>query len=127
MTKKKAKKKAQKKRSLFDEISAGFSDLRAQREGTLTLRERTVQPLVLPSVDARFIVDLRERLHMSRTVFAFKLGFSPRSLEGWEQGTKRPPDAVAALLLLTARFPDTLERLASLQAAPPKTAARLAV
>jgi len=44
----------------------------------------------------------------------------PRSLEGWEQGKSEPPAPVAALILLAAKFPDTIERLASLEQIAPR-------
>ncbi|HJW75883.1 MAG TPA: helix-turn-helix domain-containing protein [Thermoleophilia bacterium] len=116
-----ARKKApEKKRSLFAELEQAMGDVKAHRKGRLTLRERTVHPLALPKVDGDFIVETREARGMSRAVFAMKLGLNPRSLEGWEQGKSEPPAPVAALILLAAKFPDTIERLASLEQIAPR-------
>jgi putative transcriptional regulator len=65
-------------------------------------------------VDAEFIRDTRERLHVSRAVFARRLRVSPRTLENWEQGRARPNAQAAALILMVRKFPDTLEKLSGL-------------
>lgn len=109
------KKPAAGKRSLFAELEQALGEVKAHREGTLTLREGTVRPLALPTVNGAFITKTRKARRMSRAVFAMKLGLSPRSLEGWEQDKSEPPAAVVALILLAAKFPDTFERLASLE------------
>jgi NADPH:quinone reductase-like Zn-dependent oxidoreductase/DNA-binding XRE family transcriptional regulator len=74
-----------------------------------TIGQRTV-----PTVDPHFIRETREALHMSRQVFAFKIGVNPRTLERWEQGRSRPNEQASALIRLVRKFPDTLERLESL-------------
>lgn len=118
----KAKKTAS-KRSLFAELEQAMGDVKAHREGVLTLREHTVRPLHLPKVDGEFIVETREARGMSRAVFAMKLGLNPRSLEGWKQGKTEPPGPVAALILLAEKFPDMFDRLASLEQIAPRARA----
>jgi len=103
--------KATKKRSLFHELMSGVQAMREHREGRLTLRTHQVEPITVPSVDPEFVRETREALHMSRQVFAFKIGVNPRTLERWEQGRSKPNDQAAALILLVRKYPDTLERL----------------
>lgn len=55
---------------------------------------------------------LRERLHLSRPVFAHYLRTNPRTLENWEQGRAKPNAQAALLIRLVERYPDTVERLA---------------
>jgi len=55
---------------------------------------------------------LRERLHLSRAVFAHYLRTNPRTLENWEQGRARPNAQAALLIRMVERYPDTVERLA---------------
>jgi putative transcriptional regulator len=109
----KAKKPAA-KRSLFRELMAGVDAMRKHREGRLTLRTHRVEPIALPELEPRIVRETREALHMSRQVFAFKLGVNPRTLERWEQGRSRPNEQAAALIWLVRKYPDTLERLESL-------------
>ncbi len=102
------------KRSLFRELIGGVRAMKAHREGRLTLRSHRVEPLSVPPVSARLVLDTRSAFRMSRQVFARKIGVNPRTLERWEQGRSRPNDQAAVLLWLLRVFPDTLERLARL-------------
>jgi putative transcriptional regulator len=81
------------------------------RMGKLTLRSYKVVSPPLPRVDGKLIRDTREKLGLSRAVFARKLRINVRTLEKWEQGRARPNAQAATLILLVRRFPDTLERL----------------
>jgi len=89
---------------------------REHREGRLTLRTHQVEPIVLPTLEPDVVRETREALHMSRRVFAFKLGVNPRTLERWEQGRSKPNEQAAAFIWLVRKYPDTLERLESLSA-----------
>lgn len=102
------------KRKLFDEIAEGFEALAGQREGKRTLRTHSLELKPAPIVHARELVQLRERLHLSRAVFARYLRTNPRTLENWEQGRARPNAQAALLIRLVARYPDTVSRLAEL-------------
>jgi putative transcriptional regulator len=102
------------RRSLFHELMSGVEAMREHREGRLTLRTHEVAPIVVPALNPQLVRETREALHMSRHVFALKLGMNPRTLERWEQGRSKPNDQATALIWLVRRYPDTLERLASL-------------
>ena len=106
--------KATKKRSLFRELMSGVRAMRELREGRLTLRTHEVEPIIVTTVDPTFVRETRESLHMSRQVFAFKIGVNPRTLERWEQGRSRPNEQASALIRLVRKYPDTLQRLESL-------------
>ncbi|WP_296755129.1 hypothetical protein [Thioalkalivibrio sp.] len=71
------------KRRLFDELMEGVDSMRQQREGKVTLRSHEVAELPPLEVDAELIRDTRERLHVSRAVFARRLRVSTRTLENW--------------------------------------------
>jgi putative transcriptional regulator len=58
------------------------------------------------------LLALRERLRLSRPVFASYLRTNPRTLENWEQGRAKPNAQAALLLRLVEKFPDTVDRLA---------------
>jgi putative transcriptional regulator len=64
-------------------------------------------------VTAEELRALRERLHLSRQVFARYLRTNPRTLENWEQGRARPNAQAALLIKLVERYPDTVARLAA--------------
>jgi putative transcriptional regulator len=113
-SKKPAKTKRPPKRSLFRELLSGVQAMRDHREGRVTLKTHDVEPLTVPPIDADFVRETREALHMSRQVFAFKIGVNPRTLERWEQGRSKPNEQAVALIWLVRKYPDTLERLESL-------------
>ena len=102
------------KRKLFDELMEGVDAMQQQREGKITLRSHEVEDLPPLEVDADLIRDTRERMRVSRAVFARRLRVSTRTLENWEQGRARPNAQAAALILMVRKFPDTLERLSKL-------------
>jgi len=102
-----------KKRNLFAEIAEGFDALADERVGKRTLRTHEVEMRPAPEVSAVELMALRERLHLSRPVFARYLRTNPRTLENWEQGRARPNAQAALLIRLVERYPDTVERLAT--------------
>lgn len=101
------------KRNLFAEIAEGFDALADARAGKRTLRTHEVEMKPAPDVSADELMALRERLHLSRPVFARYLRTNPRTLENWEQGRARPNAQAALLIRLVERYPDTVERLAA--------------
>ena len=93
------------------DIVEGFESLQAEREGKITLRRARVEVPDPVSLTAQFIVSVRESFNMSRAVFALKLHIPVRTLERWEQGRSSPTGPGAMLILLAAKFPDTIKRL----------------
>ncbi len=67
-----------------------------------------------PKIDADLIRDTRERLNLSRSVFAMRLRVQRRTLEKWEQGKTIPNDQAAALILMVRKYPDTFNHLADI-------------
>jgi putative transcriptional regulator len=103
------------KRNLSDELIDGITAMQQQRVGKITLRTHEVEDLPPLDVDANLIRDTRERLHVSRAVFARCLRVSLRTLlENWEQNRAKPNAQASALILMIRKYPDTLERLSSL-------------
>jgi putative transcriptional regulator len=102
------------KRRLFDELMDGADAMRRQREGKITLKTHTVENKPPLQVDAETIRETRERLRVSRAVFARRLRVSTRTLENWEQGRAKPNAQAAALILMVRKYPDTLIRLQGL-------------
>jgi putative transcriptional regulator len=60
------------------------------------------------------LMSARSQSGLSQFEFAKVIGVSKRTLENWEQGRAQPTGAARRLLLLAARFPDTLQRLSSI-------------
>lgn len=102
------------KRNLFTELTQGLEELERFKGGKLTLKSYKVPSRTEFDVTADIIRDTRERLNLSRGVFAHKLRVSPRTLEKWEQGRAKPNKQASALILLTREYPDMLEKLGKL-------------
>lgn len=102
------------KRNLFAELTQGIEELERFKGGKLTLKSYKVPSRTEFDVTADIIRDTRERLNLSRGVFAHKLRVSPRTLEKWEQGRAKPNKQASALILLTREYPDMLEKLGKL-------------
>jgi len=58
------------------------------------------------------VIAARKNSGLSQIAFAELLGVSVRTLQGWEQGRKRPSGAARILITLAQRHPDILRELA---------------
>lgn len=105
-----------KKRNLFDELSEAIGEIQQHREGKITLRQYEIKEPAKLEITPEVIRETRERLNLSRAVFARQLHVSLRTLEKWEQGRAKPNDQAAALILLVRKYPDTIQRLKTLAA-----------
>lgn len=102
------------KRDIFAEIREGFTALADERAGKVTLARHPLEVKPAPTVSADEILALRQRLNLSRAVFARALRTHERTLENWEQGRARPNAQAAILIRLVESYPDTVERLAGI-------------
>jgi putative transcriptional regulator len=48
---------------------------------------------------------VREQLHISQNQFALMIGVSPRTLQNWEQGRRKPEGPANALLRVAVKNP----------------------
>jgi len=102
------------KRDLFAELGEGMAALADARQGKRTLRTHAVEYRPAPRVTPKELVRVREDLKISRALFAAYLRTNVRTLENWEQGRAKPNAQAALLINLVKRFPDTVQRLATI-------------
>jgi putative transcriptional regulator len=102
------------KRDVFAELVEGMEELAQAREGKATLRTHTVKLADLPPLAATELIAIREKLNMSRPIFAMYLRTNARTLENWEQGRARPNAQAATLIRLVQAYPQTVQHLAAL-------------
>ena len=114
MTRARSKRARTHKRNLFAELTEGMSALARARQGRRTLRTHAVDFKPAPEVTPLELVRVRQRLKVSRGLFAAYLRTNVRTLENWEQGRAKPNAQAALLIHLVKRFPDTVERLAAI-------------
>ena len=99
------------KRDIFSELVEGFDALKSEREGKITLRQVALDSKPVETLAPQELVAVREKLCMSRPVFARYLRTNPRTLENWEQGRAKPNAQAALLIRMVAQFPDMVQRL----------------
>ena len=102
------------KRDIFSELTEGLDALKSERECKLTLRTFKIENKSLPELSPQQVLQVRERLHLSRPVFASYLRTNPRTLENWEQGRAKPNAQASLLIRMVAQFPDMVQRLAAI-------------
>ncbi|ODS23608.1 transcriptional regulator [Candidatus Endobugula sertula] len=102
------------KRHLFSELKESFQALQDEKKGKITLKQHIVEQPVTPQLTSDELVDLRENLNLSQSVFASYLRINKRTLENWEQGRARPNAQAATLIKMVQKYPDTIERLSSM-------------
>jgi len=102
------------KRNLFDELNEGFTALKSEREGKITLKHLRVEKKPELTITPEELLSLRKQLHLSRSVFARYLRINERTLENWEQGRAKPNAQAAVLIRLVKLYPDTVERLSAI-------------
>ncbi|MDD3765405.1 MAG: hypothetical protein PHP86_19085 [Nevskiales bacterium] len=107
-------KKQPQKRNLFAELQEGFDALVEERTGKRTLRTHTATAKPLKAPSAPELIALREKLNISRAVFADYLRTNVRTLENWEQGRAKPNAQATVLIRMVERYPDTVKRLAAI-------------
>jgi putative transcriptional regulator len=110
----KAKKRSSPPRDLFAELSKGVEALAEARQGKRTLRTHSVEYRPAPKITPQELIRVRKDLKISRALFAVYLRTNVRTLENWEQGRAKPNAQAALLINLVKRYPDTVERLATI-------------
>jgi putative transcriptional regulator len=95
------------KRNIGDEIIQGMTEAVKYIRGKEN--KATVHKVEIPDeIDVRAI---RENLKLSRKEFANSFGFSPRTIQHWEQGDRSPQGSARVLLLLLQREPATIAKI----------------
>ena len=102
------------KRDLFAELSEGMTALAEARQGKRTLRTHATEYKPAPKVTPKELIRVRKDLRISRALFAAYLRTNVRTLENWEQGRAKPNAQAALLINLVKRYPDTVQRLATI-------------
>ncbi len=102
------------RRDLFAELGEGMAALAEARSGKRTLRTHAIEYKPAPKVTPKELIRVRENLKISRALFAVYLRTNARTLENWEQGRAKPNAQAALLINLVKRFPDTVQRLATI-------------
>jgi putative transcriptional regulator len=96
-----------KKVQIFDELMEGFRDAIARKKGLPVALRVTEIPRVKP-MRPRQIKKIRQALGASQAVFAYILNVSPKVVQSWEHGARRPTNAALKLLSIAQNDPQIL-------------------
>ncbi|WP_020508017.1 helix-turn-helix domain-containing protein [Lamprocystis purpurea] len=86
-------------RNIGEELLQAVRDIKAGRYGSVY------------EVEPNEIAATRLRCGLSQAQFAAALRISPRTLQQWEQGRRRPSGAAETLLKIVARHPEVLHEI----------------
>jgi len=90
-------------------ILKGAEEALAIAQGTA--KQGTYRVHVPATVDVRAI---RRKLGLSQSAFAARFGFSPRTIQEWEQGRRQPEGAARAFLAVIGYAPDVVNKALSI-------------
>ena len=85
------------RKPLFERLQQGLIEGIEQSRGGRTLRT-TILPDHPPEITPEELIALRVKVEMSRAVFARVLSVSPKTVQGWEQGTRKPSPSSRRLI-----------------------------
>ena len=86
-------------RNIGQEILEGIKEIKRFKKGDVTLKTRNLNE---PSP----VKIIREKLKLSQSAFASLMGVSPRTLQDWEQGRRRPQGPAKSLLRIAEQHPE---------------------
>jgi putative transcriptional regulator len=95
----------------------GFAGLKEALEDALAFergerRDLNVTRIQAPrppkAMSPKEIVRKRQKLNCSQSVFAMMLNISPKTVQAWKQGSKKPGDAALKLLSIAKKHPEAL-------------------
>ena len=108
------------KRSMFNELKQGLQEMKAERQGKITLKTIEVElpkPIKMSKTRIRRI---RSATNYSQSVFARVLGANVKTYQKWEQGLSEPNEQAKLLLEMVDRDHHFLETLAGVTVGSPK-------
>lgn len=84
--------------SAFDSIMRGLEDVKAHREGTITLPTHKILISPISEFTSTDVKNIRSAIGVSQRVFAEIMGVSQKTVEAWESGRNHPSGAARRLL-----------------------------
>ena len=96
-----------KKKSARDEV---VSKILEGLQQAVAIQRGELKPARVRRLEALNVLTARQKLKVSRPVFASILGVSERTVESWEQGLRKPSGAARALLKVVVNEPEAVLR-----------------
>jgi len=105
-------------RALFERLRTGLVEGLQFARDELNLRNMEV-PELPPALRPHEVRHLRQQLNMSQGLFARMLNVSPKTVQSWEQGERKPSQAALRLLQVLAARPEVVFQVAGVRAGVP--------
>lgn len=87
------------------DLIEALTEAAAWKKGKVALQVREVEPITAAEIKA-----IRQRVAKSTHDFEARFGIPARTLEGWEQGRRKPDIAARILLTVISKAPEEVER-----------------
>jgi putative transcriptional regulator len=105
------------RKPLFERLKTGLEEAILHARGEITLKSTTLEkPDPPPEVGAEELTELRLESGMSQAVFAQVLNVSTKTVQSWEQGTRKPSQAALRLIQVFRRDPAGLLKIVGMSA-----------
>ena len=85
-------------RNIGQEILEGIKEIKRFKKGEVDLKARNLNEPSPAGI-------IRKKLRLSQSAFASLMGVSPRTIQDWEQGRRKPDGAARVLLCVAAKHP----------------------
>jgi putative transcriptional regulator len=86
-------------RNIGQEILEGIREIKRFKKGEIKLKTKTLNEPSPPKT-------IRKKLRLSQSAFASLMGVSPRTIQDWEQGRRKPQGAAKSLLRIAEQHPE---------------------
>jgi DNA-binding transcriptional regulator YiaG len=93
---------------IYDHLREALAGALAYERGTGVDLRVTEIPTLPKSIRPEEIRAIRENLHATQALFARYIGVSPKAVQSWEQGTRRPQSTALRLLSIAKENPRIL-------------------
>jgi len=93
---------------IFEQLRESLKDALAFEKGKAVDLRVTEIPQPPERMAPRQIREIRNSLHASQALFALLLNVSPKAVQSWEQGLRRPRAAALKLLAIAKNNPQVL-------------------
>ena len=86
-------------RDIGQEILEGIREIKRHQQGKIKLKTNVLTEPSHPS-------KIRQKLKLSQSAFASLMGVSPRTIQDWEQGRRKPQGPAKSLLRIAEQHPE---------------------
>ncbi len=93
---------------IFEQLKESLQDARSFEKGKAVDLRLARIPRVPERMTPQKIREIRNSLNASQPLFALLLNVSPKAVQSWEQGLRRPRTAALKLLMIAQKNPQVL-------------------